>query len=277
MKPSIVKYIKILPVLLFLTIACYAEEPEETYEFDPMTVTGQRGEYPVEETAGATKTLTPIYEIPQSIQVIPRQIIDDQVADTLTEVIRNISGIQGKTKREALQTQINGDYLVRGFFTEAYVNGRQTYLDAGLDPASLVNIEQVLVLKGPSSSLYSGGVGAPVGGVINLIEKSPMEIPFYEVEGRIGSFDLFGTSFDVNQPLSYDGKLALRVTGDYAQSEDFVDEIENEYFSIYPTLSYKTDTTEFTLRLRYQDQEYDEYIGLPTIGTVFPGPAIRRS
>ncbi|MEO1721301.1 MAG: TonB-dependent receptor plug domain-containing protein, partial [Pseudomonadota bacterium] len=91
-----------------------------------------------------TRTRTPIEEIPQSIQVIPRQVIEDQQADTVTDVVRNVSGVQGIQRRERTQ-QLDGNFLVRGQFTEAYVNGRVAFFDQGLDPESTINLERVEV------------------------------------------------------------------------------------------------------------------------------------
>ena len=43
----------------------------------------------------STKTATPIEQTPQSIQVIPRSVIEDQKTLTVDETLRNVSGAQG--------------------------------------------------------------------------------------------------------------------------------------------------------------------------------------
>ena len=222
-----------------------------------------------------TRTQTPIKEIPQSIIVIPKKVIEDQQSETITDVIRNVSGVQGKQTREGTQ-QIDGDYLIRGQFTEAYVNGRNTFLDQGLDPQSLINVERIEVLKGPTSSLFTAANGAPISGVVNLVEKLPEREAFYEFEGNLGSFDFLDGAFDINQPITENGNYAIRVTGHARDNEDYVDDIESDSKSIYPTFRFDNDTTAVTLRGRYQEYDYDFYNGLPVDGDNVPAPGVSR-
>ncbi|MEM6680136.1 MAG: TonB-dependent receptor, partial [Pseudomonadota bacterium] len=216
-------------------------------------------------------TRTPIEEIPQSIQVIPRQVIEDQQARSVSDVTRNVSGVQGVQRRERTQ-QLDGNYLVRGQFTEAYVNGRTTFFDQGLDPESTINIERVEVIKGATSSLFTAANGAPVSGVVNIVEKTPEREARYSLEGGAGMFDFYNVAFDVNQPLIDGGDLAFRLTGDYRTSNDFVDQADDETIGLFPTLRYDNGTTAVTLRGRYQRSEFNFYNGLPTLGDAVPAP-----
>ncbi|MFZ3013735.1 MAG: Plug domain-containing protein, partial [Nitrospira sp.] len=60
----------------------------------------------------ATKTDTPLQETPVSVQVVPRQVIDDQKTSRLAEVLENISGVRMN------QTLGGGDhFIIRGFGT----------------------------------------------------------------------------------------------------------------------------------------------------------------
>ncbi|MEL7138539.1 MAG: TonB-dependent receptor [Pseudomonadota bacterium] len=218
-----------------------------------------------------TRTRTPIEEIPQSIQVIPRQVIEDQQADTVTDVVRNVSGVQGIQRRERTQ-QLDGNFLVRGQFTEAYVNGRVAFFDQGLDPESTINLERVEVIKGTTSGLFTAANGAPISGVINLVEKTPFRQARYSLEGSAGMFDFYNVAFDVNQPLTEGGDLAFRITGDYRTSNDFVDQADDETVGLFPTLRYDNGTTAVTLRGRYEYSEFNFYNGLPTLGDEVPAP-----
>ncbi|MEM8840040.1 MAG: TonB-dependent receptor plug domain-containing protein, partial [Pseudomonadota bacterium] len=218
---------------------------------------------------GGTRTRTPIKEIPQSIQVIPRSIIEDQQADTITEITRNVSGVQGIERREGTQ-QLDGDFLVRGQFTETYVNGRIALLDQGLDPIGTISIERIEVIKGPTSALFTAANGAPISGLVNIVEKTPERDAHYVIEGNGGSFNFANVAFDVNQPLVENGDLSFRVTGDIRTSDDFVEVLDDSSVGIFPTLRYDNDRTVVQLRGRYQYQEFDLYPGLPTDGPDAP-------
>ncbi|MEQ8824431.1 MAG: TonB-dependent receptor [Filomicrobium sp.] len=246
-------------------------EPGEQFGGQPAEATGAGvvAGYVAFTADSGSRTRTPIEQIPQSIAVIPRKVIEDQQASNLTEITRNISGVQGIERREGTQ-QLDGDFLVRGQFVETYVNGRIALLDQGFDPRGTINIERVEVLKGPTSSLFTAANGAPISGVVNIVEKIPEKKRFATIEAFGGSFEFANVAFDINQPISTNGDLAFRVTGDARTSGDFVDEVESQFFGIYPTLRYDDGRTVLQFRGRYQRTEYDLYPGLPTSGENFP-------
>ncbi|MEM6481130.1 MAG: TonB-dependent receptor [Pseudomonadota bacterium] len=230
-------------------------------------------QYRAPDASSATGAPTPIEQIPQSITVIPRDVIDDQLATDVTDVIRNVAGVEGKTAKERTQ-QLDGDYLVRGQFTEAYVNGRSTFLDQGLDPESLVNVERIEVLKGPTAGLFDSANGAPPGGVINLVEKAPETTAFSTFGTSINSDGGIGLTFDLNRPVSADQTWLFRATGHFESGEDDLD-LETQSFSLYPTLRYNNGRTDVIFRTRYQEAEFEFYNGLPIFGgAIAPGLAL---
>ncbi|MEH2249027.1 Plug domain-containing protein [Nostoc sp.] len=124
-------------------------------------MTGEQDTYRVTDGSTATKTDTPLRDIPQSIQVIPRQVLEDQQARNLAEALRNVPGVaQGYT----LSTRAIADFsLIRGFVANQDIerNGLRGFnAYKTFEPA---NLERVEVLKGPASVLY--GLGS-LGGVI---------------------------------------------------------------------------------------------------------------
>jgi iron complex outermembrane receptor protein len=163
----------------------------------------------------ATKTDTPIERIPQSIQVIPRSVIDDQQPLTQSEALRNVSGVIGMPTN----TYVGSAYKVRGFPADRFVDGLPNYFDGG-DFVSLVNTERIEVLKGPSGILYQAGLN-PVGGIINSISKLPTPVRSYDAGFMAGGFGLWNPWFDINQPLNRDGTALFRVTGDFERSRDY--------------------------------------------------------
>ena len=220
-----------------------------------ISVTGQE----VSATATTRSTLT-LNEYPQSVHVVGRELIDSQLAIDLTDVVRNVSGIQGKASYDPMGSGLSGDYLIRGLWSESYVNGRQTFLNVGLDPISLINIERVEVLKGTSAMLFAGGYGAPNGGIINMAEKTPRENASASLGLVTGSFGTWGIDADINQPLS--DVWSFRLTADVTDRDINIDDITQRVNAIYPTLKGNFGATELIVRGRYQHLKYDYYHGL---------------
>ncbi|KQN07099.1 hypothetical protein ASE85_18645 [Sphingobium sp. Leaf26] len=124
---------------------------------DTIIVTGERGGYAVPNAGAATRTDTPLIQIPQSVQVLTGSLIREQDRRTLGDALANVSGVVGGRPEEGL---IAGP-LVRGFLAEIYQDGLPMFgsTQAANDPTSLVGIRRIEVLKGPTATLYGGGVG----------------------------------------------------------------------------------------------------------------------
>ncbi|WP_341486113.1 TonB-dependent siderophore receptor [Thioclava sp. GXIMD4215] len=221
--------------------------------------------------SSATRTSTPLRATPQSVQVIPSQMLADQLPARLAEVLYNASGAQGSV---ALQTPAFESTLLRGFPAEIYSDGITNYINAG-DANALAGIERVDVLKGPNAILYGGGTGTPLGGIVNLVTKKPQPDRFATAALTLGSEALIAPSFDVNARL---GQTALfRMTGSAARSGAQTDVLETRRYAFSPalTLGYG-GATQLTVQgylSRWQQQEYQ---GLPATGTVTGGFALDR-
>ena len=211
----------------------------------------------------ATRTDTPIERVPQTINVVPSAVIRDQHPLSQSELFQNVSGVVGVPDYNFL----GSGYKVRGFMAERYVDGLPNFSDAG-DIGSLVNLERIEVVKGPGGLFYQGGHGV-IGGTINSVSKLPTDERSYEVGTTFGSYERWNQWFDVNQPLTSNGTVLFRMTGEHSKSGDFVDVIEREGYSLNPTLTFtnKTDTT-LTIQGRFSRREQQEYSGLPAVGTL---------
>ena len=169
--------------------------------------------------SSATKTDTPLERIPQNIVVIPRSVIDDQGATTVSEAALNVSNVQPVDTR-MIGNVAQAPVKIRGFDAEMWIDGYPGNLFVAGDRDGLANVERIEVLKGPNALLYGGGAGSPVGGAINVISKLPTDKARYEVGGTFGSYQYWNPYFDINQPLN-DSKTALfRITGEYGQSKE---------------------------------------------------------
>ncbi|RUR75573.1 TonB-dependent receptor plug domain-containing protein [Chlorogloeopsis fritschii PCC 9212] len=106
-------------------------EGDESIE---LVVTGEQDGYSVPETSTATRTDTPLRDIPQSIQVVPRQVIEDQGAVRIEEALRNVSGVSVSNPSGGQGTSFNargfGLRQLRNGFLDCYYSWR-TFDDFG--------------------------------------------------------------------------------------------------------------------------------------------------
>ncbi len=237
-----------------------AQETPESWTRDTVVVTGQTERVSAPTAATTTRTSTPIEEIPQSVQVLTRTLIEEQELQTLPGALTNVSGV---TPTSTMQTVLMAT-LIRGFNVNYYFDGMPTYqLPPGIaDPATLINVERIEVAKGPTSTLYGGGSGAPLSGLINVVSRDP-GIEFGGSVGlRAGSFDTLGIDADLNVPLGE--SAAFRINGMSEQADSYIDFIDSERYAIFPTLAWDISSdTRLVIRGRYNHLEQKEYAGIP--------------
>lgn len=219
--------------------------------------------YRVKQTSAATRTETPVKAIPQSIQIINRQLIDDQQTILLSDALQNVSGV---VARSALFSPVIEGTLIRGFRAEQLTDGFTQYYNPG-DRESSVNVERVEVLKGANAIFYSGGSGSAVGGVINVVSKLPHAKASREIGFTAGSYDFHQPRIDINQPIN-DNAL-FRVTAEYTAANSHINVINTQRYNINPALVLTNNaTTTFTLQGKFSHWQQPEYQGLPATGTI---------
>ncbi len=239
-----------------------------------LVVTGEPDTgYSVPDASTATKTDTPLRDIPQSIQVIPRRVIEDQKITRLSDALRNVPGVVTSGNRRSLAP----DYVIRGFTTQNTLRNGFTFPGSSTTPANASavsnNIERVEVLKGPASVLYGN---LEPGGVVNYVTKQPLEAPYYAGEFIVGSDSFYNPTLDFSGPLTTDKRLLYRLNIGYENSGSFVDFVNRENFSIAPTLSYKIgDSTTLNFGYKYIRQDGTPYNGFPANPLVFQLPRNR--
>ncbi|MEM8672889.1 MAG: TonB-dependent siderophore receptor [Cyanobacteria bacterium P01_G01_bin.67] len=238
------------------------DEPDDSIN---VIATGQgaEDEYFVPDASTATRTDTAIRDIPQSIQVIPQQVIEDQQAIELEEILNNVSSVTTGGSNGGLQETFN----VRGFSdTSVLRDGFRQFGDFGQNFVETANLEQVEVLKGPASILY--GEIEP-GGVINVVTKKPLsEGSLYEATLQLGDDALVSPQIDFSDSLNDDGSLRYRLNALYRHENSFRDfEQDSERFFVAPVISWEIgDRTDITFQLDYTDDEDPFDTGLPASG-----------
>lgn len=205
-------------------------------------------------TSTATKTNTPIQNIPQSITIITKEQAEDQGSESLGEALQYVPGVtvaQGEGHRD--QITIRGQVTTADFFIDGVRDDAEYFRD-------LYNIQAVEVLKGPSAMIFGRGGG---GGVVNRVTKKADGTSVREVTVNTGMYDRKRTSIDVGQAITSDA--AFRLNAMYEDSESFRDYFALERYGINPTMAFKpTDNTKVMLSYEYYSDDRTVDRGVPS-------------
>jgi catecholate siderophore receptor len=193
-----------LAALLTMRPALAAKPSREETAMPTVVVTGVRESYRVKRTA-LSKYTQPLVETPQTVNVVPAQLIKDQAAVTTREALRNVPGISLAAGEGGFQ----GDSLtIRGFSARSdfFIDGMRDFGSYFRDP---FNLQQIEVLQGPASVMFGRG---STGGIVNQQAKSPRLEAFNDEQIILGSDRTRRMTVDVNEPLANLGKgTAVRV------------------------------------------------------------------
>jgi catecholate siderophore receptor len=195
----------------------------------------------------ATKTLTPLRDVPQSVEIINRQLLDSQSARTLQDALVNVTAVsaaQGEGRRD--------QFLIRGFSAlgDQFVDGVR---DDAPYYRDLSNIEQIEVVKGPAAALFGRGSS---GGIINRTTKKPNVFERVgSAETNFGTYGLKRGMIDFGQPVVPD-KLAFRLVGSYEKAGSFRQYFFQERYNIAPSVAWKpTEKTDVIFQFEYLNDE----------------------
>jgi iron complex outermembrane recepter protein len=247
------------------------QEKPAVQQDDPieLVVTGERDGYRVPNSTTATRTDAPLRDIPQSIQVIPQEVLRDQRAD-VTTALRNAPSV-----RNAAPTSFDSPrILVRGFFSSPALDGVVSRIfngaGANLGP-DLTGIERIEVLQGPNAVLF--GSLSP-GGTVNYITKKPLSEPYYFAEATVGSFDFYRGEIDLSGPLDNDKKILYRLNASYRDQGQFLELGGTRNLVVAPVVSAALgENTTLSVAGSYKDLSINSpSMGLPAVGTVLPNP-----
>jgi catecholate siderophore receptor len=183
-------------------------------------------------TIVSPKFTEPLRDIPQSIDVVPSELLADQGVTTLRDAVRNVAGISIAAGEGGAQ----GDNLtIRGFTArnDIFIDGMRDFGSYYRDP---FNQEEVQVLKGPSSVAFGRGT---TGGVLNQATKTPTTRGFVNGTAMFGSDMTRRATLDVNEPIPALGDSAAFRLNAMATSADVAerDIAHNERYGIAPSLS----------------------------------------
>ncbi|MFK3723280.1 TonB-dependent siderophore receptor [Pseudomonas monteilii] len=202
---------------------------------DWQTATSPVQGYKAERSASATRTDTALHETPQSISVVPRDVLQDTSATRLQDGLDYAGGV-GRANNFGGQGLTT--LTVRGFTTgEFYRNGFP--INRGYPNAPDANtVERLEVIRGPASTLY--GRGDP-GGTFNIVSKQPQLDDKVTLGSQVDDQGLRRATLDATGALTQDGALAYRLNVLGEGGESFRDEVDSERYDVAPVLSWQVD------------------------------------
>jgi iron complex outermembrane receptor protein len=231
--------------------------------------------YVAEESTTATRTDTPIRDVPQSIQVITRKVIEEQRTFRLQDSLQNVSGINATESAASLYESL----IIRGFTATDRSYFRNGLLDpfAQFTASDTYNIRRIEVLKGPAAVLY--GQGDP-GGVINIVTNRPLPNAAYSANVTLGNFHFYRSELDATGPLNASKTVLYRLNVAGQKAGSFIDYANRDLAAIAPSVTWlMSSRTTLTVDADYLRRWSNDPYGLPAQGTLLPninGPIPRN-
>ncbi|MDK4791137.1 MAG: TonB-dependent siderophore receptor [Acinetobacter sp.] len=208
----------------------------------------------VGQASSATKGLMQLKDVPQIVNVVPKQILREQTVTSMQGALQNVAGLSfsvGDGQRDQV--------MIRGFsaITDNYVDGIR---DDALYFRDMSNVERVEVLKGPASVLYGRG---SAGGLVNKINKKPMDESLREVSLIGSTTGQRRAEVDVNEKVAENVKV--RLTGAVEDSDGYRDQAFLKRQAVAPSVQWDiSDKTKLLLQADYLHDDRLADQGFPT-------------
>lgn len=193
----------------------------------------------------ATKTATALKDVPQSISYVTKELMQDQAAARVGEVVKFMSGVN--------QFSFYDDLTIRGFRinggnTTQLINGMRSF--SGFWKQPMVNyLERVEVIKGPASALFGN---ASPGGTVNRVTKKPLEERRQSLSFSTGSFNTIRVLTDFTGPFDEEKKILYRLNLGYENAGSFRDLQFEKNFIVAPSVSFlPTERTRVNVDMVY--------------------------
>ncbi|MCW3088661.1 MAG: fhuA [Sediminibacterium sp.] len=204
-----------------------AENEQQLVE---VTVTARKT--PNERVTTAGKSGIQPKDLPQSITIIDREVLEKQQVQLLSDVLKNVNGVYVMGTSGGTQEEI----AARGYaFSSSNTFKNGVRYNNGILP-EMSSLERVEILKGSNAILY-GNVAA--GGILNLVTRKPIFEKGGGMSFRMGSNDFYKTSIDLHGAINNSDAVAYRVNTSYEKSNSFRDQVHAERFYINPAFIFK--------------------------------------
>ncbi|WP_121453925.1 TonB-dependent siderophore receptor [Acidovorax sp. 106] len=213
------------------TPAASAEASPALTEVQVRETSGSSGYQGAQRNTAATRTDTPLIETPQSVRVVPQQLMQDLGARRLADTVDFVSGI----------TRLNDfggtwdNYAIRGFSNTdggQLLNGFAS--NRGYGPQrDVASVERVEFLKGPAAALY--GSSEP-GGTLNVVTKKPQFTAANKAGVQVGTLGYRRTTLDSTGPLGTDVAYRLNVAAEDGASRSNL--VDNRKMVVAPAITW---------------------------------------
>ncbi|HEX8566090.1 MAG TPA: TonB-dependent siderophore receptor [Pyrinomonadaceae bacterium] len=208
------------------------------------------------ESQTATKTATPLRDLPLSVEIVGQKLLESQNARSLQDALYNVTAVtvaQGEGRRD--------QFFIRGFTALG-----DQFIDGVRDDApyyrDLANVERIEVVKGPAAVLFGRGSS---GGLINRVTKQPnFTNRVGGAEFSFGSYGLKRGSVDYGRPIFGD-RLAFRLVGAYEKSGNFRQFYFLDRYNIAPSVAWRPDeNTDVAIQFEYLNDHRLPDRGIPS-------------
>ena len=231
--------------------------PADPAQLDRVIVRGSRylPDYQVRDIRSATKTDTPLVDVPQAATVVTEELIRDQAMTSLPEVLRYVPGAgvaQGEGNRDT--AVMRGNSTTADFFVDGMRDDVQYIRD-------IYNIERVEALKGPNAMIFGRGGS---GGIINRVTKQANGREGGALTLQYGNWDRKRGTLDWQTRMGE--RAAFRVNGVVEESESFRDGFELSRRGINPVMRFElAERTQLDLSYEYFNDERVADRGVPSL------------
>ena len=184
--------------------------------------------YSVPAVSSATKTTTPLRDVPQAVSVVTSALIADQRMSSMADVARYMPGVgfaQGEGNRDT--PILRGNSTTSDFFVDGVRDDAQYFRD-------VYNVERVEALKGPNAMMFGRG---GVGGVINRVTRQADWAEAHEASVQFGSWNNKRVTADIGRGLNQ--TVAIRASGVYENSDSYRNGVNLERYGINPTMAFR--------------------------------------
>ena len=251
----------------FVLLACTALAGGHAFADEVASLDDQDRDQIVVTGYAGTKTETSLTELPQPIKVITADQYEAQGAISISDTVKYAAGVLANPYGR--DTRVDG-FNVRGIDALQFRDGMRDifsyYASITSDP---YNFSRVEIVRGPASVLFGQG---SIGGLVNLVSKSPDFETRGELNAVYGSYDRKELLGDINYAVS--DSLAVRAVGRVRDSGTYVDHVPDDRVMFAPSLRWKpTPATDIVLTGLYQEDDSGSTSQfLPIVGTFRPNP-----